>query len=291
MKPSTRAYPASLVAIAAIGVSSLSFAGSVPMQLTEQGRLLDTNGVPVSGGVMFTFSLYAAATGGTALWTEQQTLTLQNGYLSAQLGTVTPIPPGTFSGAVLYLGLAVNTDPEMTPRQTVSSVPYAIVAGNAVGDITPSSVSVADAAVINNQGQWVGPSIVAYQTATQTANLQTLGATFVDVPGASLSLTLTTAGTTELLAHGSINPTGTNPGYCGFRFMIDGVATGDPTWGNVIAGGATSSWVPWTMTTTLPMTAGVHTVAVQQCGYPMTAGGCGSASALYSAAVIRAMSF
>jgi hypothetical protein len=182
----------------------------------------------------------------------------------------------------------------MTPRQTVSSVPYAVVSTNAVGNITPTSVSVADAAVINAQGQWVGPSTIAYATALQNAALSTLGSTFVDVPGAALSLTVAGGTTTELLAHGSINPVGTAGsavGYCGFRFTIDGAPTGDPTWGNVIAGGSTSQWVPWTASLSVPLSAGAHTIVLQQCGYPGTMAGCMSSAPAYSGATLRAMTF
>ncbi len=144
--------------IAGAMVSSSTAAGVVPPLLTEQGRLFDASGNPVAGAMTFVFSIYSGATGGTPLWTETQTVTLDSGFFSAQLGESTALPPTVFSQATgtLYLGIKVNTDPEMSPRQPLLSVPYALVAQNAVGDITPTSVSIGGTTVIDSTGKWVG---------------------------------------------------------------------------------------------------------------------------------------
>jgi hypothetical protein len=106
-------------------------ASSVPATLTQQGRILDASGMPVVSKLKFVFTVYDAATGGTSLWTETQNITLDDGYFSAQLGSVTPIPDGVFDGSVRYLGVTVGSDAEMSPRQAVTSVPYAIKAATA----------------------------------------------------------------------------------------------------------------------------------------------------------------
>ncbi|HLK40406.1 MAG TPA: collagen-like protein, partial [Polyangiaceae bacterium] len=147
--------------VVASGPSARGAAPGVPGFLTEQGRLFDAMSNPVSGSTKFVFSLYTAATGGTALWTETQTITLDSGFFSAQLGETTAIPPATFvtaatGGNALYLGIQVNSDPELSPRQPLLSVPYAFVANNAIGDITPASISVAGHTVIDGTGAWVG---------------------------------------------------------------------------------------------------------------------------------------
>jgi hypothetical protein len=102
----------------------------VSLRLTEQGRLFDSTGQPVTGAtVALTFAIYSAATGGTAIWTESLSVALDNGYYSAQLGAKTPLPTSLWSSAgTKYLGLTVGTDPEMTPREEMTSVPYAFVA-------------------------------------------------------------------------------------------------------------------------------------------------------------------
>lgn len=108
---------------------------AVPARLTQQGRLLDQSDMPVGGDVVFVFSIYAASAGGTALWTEQHTVTLDDGYFSVQLGSKTAFSETVFDGSTRYLGVTAGTDAEMTPRQPLVSVPYALHAGSA-DDVT-----------------------------------------------------------------------------------------------------------------------------------------------------------
>jgi hypothetical protein len=114
---------------------------SVPMLLTEQGRLTDSTGAPITTATKLTFNIYLLATKGIAKWTEKQTVTPAEGYFSVELGSVTALPLSLFTGVDLYLGVTVGSDPEMTPRQHITSVPYAFVSDNAIGDITPNSVT------------------------------------------------------------------------------------------------------------------------------------------------------
>jgi hypothetical protein len=145
---------------------------SVPLFMTEQGRLFDSSGNPVTSAVTFKFALYNDPTQGTPsstvssagplLWTETQgPITLDQGFFSAVLGKNSPLAPAIFQSAAaagksLYLGITVNTDAELSPRQPLNTVPYAFVADNAVGDITPSSVTVNGVNVIHSDGTWGG---------------------------------------------------------------------------------------------------------------------------------------
>ena len=150
-----------LGAVGILSLASLAWthraSALVPDRLTEQGRLLDTNGAPMAGPVAITFTVYDAATSGTSLWTETQSVTLDGGYFSARLGEATQLPASAFTGPERFLGIAVQSDPEMTPRQTIDSVPYAFTSNNAVGDITPMTVTVGGTLVIDGMGNWVGP--------------------------------------------------------------------------------------------------------------------------------------
>jgi hypothetical protein len=119
-------------AVSAVGLWSISAFAAVPATLTQQGRILDaTTGDPVSSKLKIVFNVYADAKGGTALWTEEQNITLDDGYFSAQLGSVTPIPGTVFDGTVRYLGVTVGADDEMAPREAITSVPYAWNAASA----------------------------------------------------------------------------------------------------------------------------------------------------------------
>ena len=105
---------------------------SVPSMMNYQGVLSDpTTGDPVpDGDYEIRFALYDVASGGTALWTETQTVPVENGLFSVLLGSVNPLSPGDFTGAT-YLGVKVGADAEMTPRLQIVSVPYAIHAQQA----------------------------------------------------------------------------------------------------------------------------------------------------------------
>ncbi len=117
-----------LMGILLVGVVS---AQSVPALLNVQGKLTDTTGNPVADGsysVMFT--IYDAATGGTALWAENQVITTSGGLFSVMLGESTSFPNDLFDVSSLWLGIKVESDPEMTPRQRLTTAPYAFRAAN-----------------------------------------------------------------------------------------------------------------------------------------------------------------
>lgn len=135
-------------------------AQDVPRVLSAQGRILDvSSNQALEGDETLAFALYDDATTGEALWTESQTVSFDNGFYTASLGSVMALPEGLFDGRTLWLGVAVGDDEEMTPRLRVTSVPYAIraaTAENAVGDITPRTVTVGAGLVIDEDGNWVG---------------------------------------------------------------------------------------------------------------------------------------
>jgi hypothetical protein len=134
-------------------------ASTPPRVLTEEGRLAGADGTPSTGAATLTFAVYDAPTGGTALWSETQTVTLgADGYFAAQLGLGQPLPAEAFDGPTRYLGIRVDGEAEMTPRQVVSSVPYALLAGDVSGDIHPTSIVVNGQTIVDAQGNWVGPT-------------------------------------------------------------------------------------------------------------------------------------
>jgi hypothetical protein len=137
----------------------------VPDVLGYQGRMLNADGTAATGTLNVTFNIYSVATGGAALWTENQTLALSEGFYSTFLGSVTPIPATIYTGTPLYLELVVGGT-AMTPRQEIGSVAYAELAGTATtatnatnatnvtgGTVQASSVSVGGNTVINSSGQ------------------------------------------------------------------------------------------------------------------------------------------
>jgi len=139
-----------------IGLEGSAWA-QVPDTITHQGRLYDDVGQPVSNTLDVEFAIYSGPATGAPLWSETHSITFDEGYFSVALGSLTPFSATTFDGSLRYLGITVGADPEMSPRVTVASVPYALVAGDVRGDIHPTSVEIPGAGiVINSNGQWVG---------------------------------------------------------------------------------------------------------------------------------------
>src|SRR5690606_18889466 len=101
-----------------------SVALAVPLRMSHQGRVLEAGGDPVQGAHTLRFALYAAATGGTAVWTETDALTLDNGYFATILGDGTPLDLDDLGGD-LWLGITVDAGTELSPRQQLVSAPYA----------------------------------------------------------------------------------------------------------------------------------------------------------------------
>jgi hypothetical protein len=131
-------------------------AAVVPPTITHQGRLFDADGAPVSDTYQVVFTVYTAANGGSAIWSETHSITFDEGYYSIALGATTPFDDAVIDGSTRYMGIAIGGDDELSPRGVVGSVPYAMLANDVNGDINPSSVNVGGTPVIDENGQWVG---------------------------------------------------------------------------------------------------------------------------------------
>ena len=93
--------------------------------MSIQGILKKTDGSAVSDGTYnMTFRLYQEATGGTSIWTEQQSdVEVSSGIYSTILGNITPLSP-EFS-QIYFLGVSIGAA-ELTPRIRLTSAPYAL---------------------------------------------------------------------------------------------------------------------------------------------------------------------
>jgi hypothetical protein len=113
--------------------ASLVYA-DVPQMINYQGKITTPAGALVDTTVGMIFTIYDDSTAGSALWTEtQDSVIVQKGIFSVILGSINPIPDGIFVGSVMYLGVKVGTDPEMTPRKEIVSVAYAYRAATVDG--------------------------------------------------------------------------------------------------------------------------------------------------------------
>jgi hypothetical protein len=127
---------------------------TIPQMLSYQGKLTDTLGQPVpDGNYQLTFRLYTQPTGGSAVWTEAQTILVKSGLFAALLGTLTPITSLPESGAC-YLSLQVAANPELSPRQRIVSAAYSYLAGrSASADLLQGKDTTALDSRYVNEGQ------------------------------------------------------------------------------------------------------------------------------------------
>jgi hypothetical protein len=136
-----RFFKATAIAIAVIGIASLSAQAAVPQLINYQGRLTDGGGSPENGVFSIEFTIYDAPVAGAVLWSEvQAAVTVTDGLFSVNLGTVVSISDITFSGADTYLGIKVGADPEITPRSRITSSAYSnrisTIDGSSGGTVT-----------------------------------------------------------------------------------------------------------------------------------------------------------
>lgn len=101
--------------------------GAVTPLLQYQGRLTNpTTGENVAdGSYSMTFNLYNVDTGGTAWWSESESVTVHNGLFSTVLGDTVALDHALFNGQALWLGITVGGE-DLGPRQQVLPVAYAL---------------------------------------------------------------------------------------------------------------------------------------------------------------------
>jgi hypothetical protein len=114
-----------LLGFTTAGLHAQPFTGAAD-SVAYQGLLTDHASTPVADAAYaVVFTLYDAATGGTSVWTELQSVMTLNGIYNVTLGRVTPLSAVGFDQR-LWLGVKVGADAEMTPRTPLASVPYAL---------------------------------------------------------------------------------------------------------------------------------------------------------------------
>ncbi len=97
---------------------------TVPHLIGYQGRLTDASGNPREGAHSITFLIYDAEAVGNLLWHDTYNVTVTNGIFDVLLGSGVNTLDLAFDKPY-YLAIQVGSDPEMTPRQQLSSVGYA----------------------------------------------------------------------------------------------------------------------------------------------------------------------
>ncbi|MCK4548075.1 MAG: hypothetical protein KAW17_11620 [Candidatus Eisenbacteria sp.] len=109
------------------GVLFSPTAAEVPRLINYQGILTDSNGQPIDEPKDLTFTIYPdSAQGSVAIWTEEHALVPVNeGLFNVILGGIEAIPDSVFESADRWMGITVDSDPEIAPRMQITSVPWA----------------------------------------------------------------------------------------------------------------------------------------------------------------------
>lgn len=158
-------------------LTGLAQATGVPGLITYQGRLNDASGQPVpDGSYSINFKIYGSAIGADLLWTSgPQSISVAGGSFTYLLGSSAPFAVGLFvTDTVRYLGITVGSDPEISPRTRLCTVPYTFQALHA--DTSGTAFGVTDGAIINadiNASAAIAASKIAGTAATLLAS-QTL---------------------------------------------------------------------------------------------------------------------
>ncbi len=105
-----------------------------------QGQLADASGNPLSGTYDITARIYDAETGTLRCW-DTDSKTISNGLFIMHLDGTDGCTSWDINGDALDLGIEVESDGEMDPRQGIYPVPYAwslrpgaVIAGDVAGD-------------------------------------------------------------------------------------------------------------------------------------------------------------
>ncbi len=116
------------LALAALLVLSTFSEAAVPRLLSYQGTLTDTTGIPLSGPRDMTFRLYPDSIGAVPVfWQEQHpAVPVEAGLFQLKLGGLVALPESLFDMTALWLGVTVGTDPELSPRQRMTSAFWAV---------------------------------------------------------------------------------------------------------------------------------------------------------------------
>jgi len=118
-------------------------AAEVPRTISYQGVLKDDEGSIVpADDYEFTFRIYDVQSGGTALWTEDQTKHVTSGILNVILGEINPIDLPF--DVPYWLGVTIGGGDELSPRTPLTGTPYALNARAVIGthNVFPDSGAV-----------------------------------------------------------------------------------------------------------------------------------------------------
>ncbi|MBN2355077.1 hypothetical protein JXO59_03130, partial [candidate division KSB1 bacterium] len=114
-----------LVCVFITAIAMQGALAQAPKTISYQGILTDASGVAISDSTcQMTFRLYAGEQGGVTLWSETQTVAVNNGLFSAVLGQEQSFD--LLFDQPYWLGISIAGEPELLPRIALSASPYSM---------------------------------------------------------------------------------------------------------------------------------------------------------------------
>jgi len=127
----------------------------VPSMMHYQGRLTDTLGIAMDTEVGMTFTLFSDSLGSTAVWSEtHDKVAVEDGLFGVLLGSTNPLNGEDFTGAALWLGIAVAGGDVMMPLTPMVSTAYAFGSSHAEHAATSGHADTAAVALSSATGGW-----------------------------------------------------------------------------------------------------------------------------------------
>lgn len=114
----------------ALIMTGIGIQAEVPTTMNYQGLLTNSSGEPVPDGQYnVTFKIYDQTE--SVIWQETQVVSTSGGLFVVELGANgSPLTASVFEDSQRQLGITVESDPELSPRSTLTTVPYAFKTGS-----------------------------------------------------------------------------------------------------------------------------------------------------------------
>jgi hypothetical protein len=154
-------------------------------QFTFQGVLTDASGNPLSGTVTITYRIFNTDTGGTALYTETESVTVTEGRFDSVVGPDTVVSGLTTADLAQPLWIEIQIDngtydETLSPRQRLYGAPYAFT-------LMPGAVisSTMDATLVGGSGVDAVLTVQNFETADPLPALRVVGEQGLELVGTS----------------------------------------------------------------------------------------------------------
>jgi subtilisin-like proprotein convertase family protein len=192
-------FAACAVAAAALLLHGTPNAVGAPSAIRYTGELTASNGLPYDGMVDVQVAVYAAPNGGSPLWQGASTpVDVIAGVLEVDLDG-NALAAHLAADSTLYLELSVSGE-VLSPRQQLTSVPFATQAGNAsaLGGMPPSAflksnTPVPPSTLPTNGIGFVSNGALNNEFSNVTTNWGGSPLNIPDAPGAAAQVSVTTA--------------------------------------------------------------------------------------------------